>query len=279
MNEDDEVKPIYFGNDDQQTTVIETLEEAIKAGKSQMHLVSGGPSSGKSNTMVVVNAELEGAGKFDHLVTPEQIAEDDFPNEVPLKLRQLIRDMDFDNGIYVQHHIYKAYEPNASGKDVFVVVADGETPLTDRNALEMLDKAAELTGDPKKGYELVWIADVPIRLQSIPIFSPHSGAKMELEKHNAELKEFQGRHRKLIKTHTLKYDLPTIRESLWEAITEGGEDFIKAFAQTTHRATDEANKLEWEKACKAALEGDEKAYKSAFRTLAARAKVDKTVAG
>ncbi len=274
-NETD-AEPMYFGNDDQQTRVAETLEKAIDFKKSKLQLVIGPPATGKFSVAQLLNEGLQQGRKFDCLADPDQIAEDDIPSEVPKALKDLVRAMDFENGVYIQHHIYKAYEPAANGKPFFVVVADGETPLTDPNALEMLQRAAELVKDPKKDFELLWVADVPVRLQAIPIFKPSTSALKELERHEAELAKFIRAHDKSVAAHTLKYDVPTIRDALWDAIASDGQKFIGAFAHTTHKATEPANRAEWDAACKAALEQDRDAYTKAFRTLAARAKPDRS---
>jgi hypothetical protein len=268
MHDELNIPPLYFGNDSQQTRIIESLEKQALQRRTKLNIVSGGPASGKSKTLEYVREQLESSGQFETVVTADQITDGRMPRSLPPELAELLSDMNEGQGLYVQHDVYKARTPGASGKPYYVVVADGETPLTNRNAQHLLAEAARLVQDGKKPYDLLWMADVPILQQGVSIFKPGHPAQHELGRHRAAMEELEKHYGKAITVHTLKYDPSETRDAIWKAVQDNGQDAISALAQTTHHPRDDSDKLYWKKACDAALCGDKKGYDSAMRVLA-----------
>lgn len=270
IHDDSEAKPLYFGNDNKHSEVVEKLEDAIKNRKSKLHIISGGPSTGKSYAVAMTKDGM-GTDKFDLLVDPDQLAENDIPHDVPREIVKLLREMnDEKRGAYVQHHVYKRHgEP--SEKPFYVVIADGETPPADPKGLQLLLKAGDLVRKAKEGeYDLLWIADAPIREQAIPIFKASTGAQKEMTAYNKGIATIKQKLGSAVAVHELKYDMDTIKEILWDNIRSGGPKFLTQLRGTTHKTEDVENNQQWEKATKAALQNDREAYEKVFNGLKKR---------
>lgn len=267
--------PLYFGDDNQQTTIIEKLEKAAMQYKTGLQLVAGGPSCGKSSALEHVRDGLEQSRRFTVVAEAGQVEAGFVPSDVPQDLAQLLRDMNEGHGIYVQHQVYKANDKK-KGRDQYVVVAEGETPLTDNKALRLLHRAGMLATDKKKPYDLLWIADVPVRLQGVSLFKPASSARYESDRHHQVQRQLEQEFGKEMVVHEVKYHPATARDAIWDAVQDKGKTFLDSFSRTTHRPHDEADAPHWEKARAAALAGNRKDYDSAMRVLMQNARTPRS---
>jgi len=240
-------------------------------------MVCGGPASGKSSVINTIVGGFKGNKNFREITTDEDIEEGRAPESLPEDLAKIIREMHRDEKVYVQHRVYQATDPKMQ-KPFYVVVADGETPLTNQATKAKLETIATLVQKKNKGYEVLWVADVPILNQAVTLFKPNSDAKNKAAQHEKEAKVLKERFPKALTIYNLKYNAKDASEALWHAISKKKQDAVDALAQTTHKPTAETDKEQWQRAVSAALGNDHEAYKKAMRPLIANEKAEAIIA-
>lgn len=85
------VEPIYFGNDTQQTNIIEILERDAKKHQPQLHMISGGPASGKSETLTTLQEGLK--SDFEAIAHAEDIENGYVDARIPKEIASIVKDM------------------------------------------------------------------------------------------------------------------------------------------------------------------------------------------
>lgn len=260
---------LYFGNDDEQQTLIDRLAESVRK-ETVLHVVTGKSGTGKSTAIHEAEALIANNPHFSRVMEADELAHCE-PHEIrelsaakrlPEPMLSLL-----ENAAQDHFHELNIYQDD-SGKHIAVFSHD-ETPPGDIKARAFLQDVVETMRTLKKDQvTLAWVADAPVIDQPPDMFKRSARSQAHAKRFADGMQKLQKHAVDVLKVHELHHDMDSMRDCIWEHAKEDGKAFFSYLEKETlfHDKTPE-----WRRVVNAAIAGEEEAYVRAFDQMAARA--------
>ena len=256
---------LYCGDPVERQGMIDAIRDSLDREEARLHLVSGGTDTGKSSAVREATKGVTDSSDYQ-LLTLKQLKSGVGPEgAIPDRLRKLVQvlEIEVDGDFY----FYKR-----KGQPHYVVIADkvAELPPSRPDARDKLEDIAKLVRTSRdEGFTLNFIADAPILEQKLPIFKTDTlsrAAQRETE-HEQGVAALKDAFADVLSTHTLGYNMDSIRETFWTHISTHKKPFVD-YLKNDMQIWEKSG--EWKEVVDAALAGDRVRYDAAFDVLARR---------